>query len=87
MGRKKNEVKASKIENITGSTGKSTTKKPAKKQTKKTASKKNKTTKIIFNNTEVDTKESLIIDGYVFLKEKGDKLVFSKNGQRKIVDK
>ena len=35
----------------------------------------------------VDTKESLMKEGYAFLKEKGDSLVFVRAGVRKIIPK
>jgi len=36
---------------------------------------------------ELNTVESLEADGYVFLKAKGDKLVYAKNGNRVLIDK
>ncbi len=36
---------------------------------------------------KIDTTKSLIKDGYVFLKEKGTKLIFVKDTKRKSIDR
>lgn len=59
-----------------------------KEKTKKTKAKKIEVDiKKVEQKKEEITVESLVADGYIFLKEKGDLLIYSKDGVRKSIPK